>query len=127
MPSVRTRAAPRASEGAVVTKAALRAAERLAITNRVLANVLGVSEATVSRMRHGGHALARGQKAFELAVLFARLYRSLDAIVGGDDAVAAAWLRNRNTVLDGEPLMLIQTVPGLVNVIQYLDARRAVV
>lgn len=115
------------SEGAVATKAALRAAERLAVTNRILGNVLGVSEATVSRMRHGRYELARGQKPFELAVLFARLYRSLDAIVGGDDAVAAAWLRNRNTVLDGEPLALIQTAPGLMNVIQYLDARRAVV
>ena len=56
-----------------------------------------------------------------------RVTHELDAIVGGDDAVAGAWLRNRNTVLDGEPIALIQTVPGLMNVIQYLDARRAVV
>ncbi len=129
MPKAKARPepAPRPSESAVVTKAVLRAAERLRVTNRVLANVIGVSEATVSRMRHGGYGLERGQKPFELAVLFARLYRSLDAIVGGDDAVAGAWLRNRNSALDGEPIALIQTVPGLMNVIQYLDARRAVV
>jgi hypothetical protein len=30
-------------------------------------------------------------------------------------------------VLNAEPIALIQTVPGLMNVIQYLDARRAVV
>jgi hypothetical protein len=126
MPSAKPRPAA-LSEGAVATKAVLRAAERLGVTSRILGNVLGVSEATVSRMRHGTYALARGQKPFELAVLFARLYRSLDAIAGGDDAVAASWLRNRNSVLDGEPLVLIQTVPGLMNVIQYLDARRAVV
>jgi len=92
-----------------------------------VATVIGVSEATVSRMRSGDYTLQCGQKPFELAVLFVRLYRSLDAIVGGDDAVAGSWLKNRNTVLDAEPLALIQTVPGLMNVIQYLDARRAVV
>jgi hypothetical protein len=31
------------------------------------------------------------------------------------------------TLLDADPIVLIQTVPGLMNVIQYLDARRAVV
>lgn len=114
-------------QAAVLTKAALRAATQLGITNKLLAAVIGVSEATVSRMRSGDYTLQRGQKPFELAVLFVRLYRSLDAIVGGDDAVAGSWLRNRNVALDGEPIVLIQTVPGLTHVIQYLDARRAVV
>jgi hypothetical protein len=62
-----------------------------------------------------------------LAVLFVRFYRSLDAIVGGNDAVAAQWIKNENSGLDGVPLVLIQTVAGLTNVIDYLDARRAVV
>ena len=97
------------------------------MTNKVLANVIGVSEATVSRMRNGSYTLQRGHKAFELAVLFTRLYRSLDAIVDGDQTVAGAWLRNRNSALTDVPLALIQTVPGLMNVIQYLDARRAIV
>ena len=114
-------------QAAVLTKAALRAATQLGITNKLLDAVIGVSEATVSRMRSGDYTLQRGQKPFELAVLFVRLYRSLDAIVGGDDAVAGSWLRNRNVALDGEPIVLIQTVPGLTHVIQYLDARRAVV
>ncbi len=116
-----------AGQAAVLTKAALRAATQLGMTNKALATVIGVSEATVSRMRSGDYLLQRGQKPFELAVLFVRLYHSLDAIVGGDDAVAGAWLKNRNTALNAEPVALIQTVPGLMNVIQYLDARRAVV
>jgi transcriptional regulator with XRE-family HTH domain len=117
---------PAASDAAVLTKATLRAASRLGLTGKVLARMLGVSPATVSRMQSGKY-LEPGSKAFELAVLFVRLYRSLDAIVGGDDAVAAAWLQNHNTVLDGEPLALIQTVSGLGNAIAYLDARRAIV
>ena len=56
-----------------------------------------------------------------------RLFRSLDAITGGDETVARAWLRNRNDALGGVPVSLIETVPGLVNVVGYLDARRALV
>ena len=115
------------SEVAVLTKAALRAAEHLGMTNKSLATVIGLSEATVSRMRSGDYTLQRGQKSFELAILFVRFYRSLDAIVGGDQEVARAWLKNPNTALDTEPLTLIQTVSGLMNVLHYLDARRAIV
>lgn len=127
MPVSKRHPAAKPESAVVVTKAALRAASQLDMTNKAFATVVGLSEATVSRMRAGEYLLRPGQKAFELALLFIRLYRSLDAIVGGDDAVASAWLRNRNTLLDDEPLALIQTVPGLMNVIQYLDARRALV
>ncbi len=127
MAPTRSRPVSAPDKAAVLTKATLRAAGQLGLTNKALATVIGVSEATVSRMRSGDYMLQPGQKPFELAVLFVRLYRSLDAIVGGDDAVAGSWLKNRNTALDVEPLTLIQTVPGLMNVIQYLDARRAVV
>src|SRR5262245_40413465 len=118
---------PVSSDAAVVAKAAVRAADRLAISNRALARIMGVSEASISRLRRGEFPLDRNQKPFELAVLFIRLYRSLDAVVGGDDAVAKAWLVNKNSVLNASPIELIQTVSGLANVIQYLDARRAVV
>ena len=121
------RPAPAVSDSAVVTKATLRAADRLGVTNRVLAKVIGVSESSVSRMRKGSYPLAPGQKPFELALMFVRLYRSLDAVVGGDDAVAGKWLANANTALEGTPVELIQSVSGLTNVIQYLDARRAVI
>jgi len=114
-------------ESKVLTKATIRAAERLDIKGNALAQIIGLSEPTVSRMRGETFLLERGQKAFELAALFVRLYRSLDAIVVGDDAVARAWLRNNNLGLGGVPLDLIQTVSGLTNVIQYLDARRAIV
>ena len=120
-------AEPAVSEAAVLTKAALRAAERLAVNNRTLAAIVGVSEPSVSRMKKGDYALAPGQKAFELGVLFVRLYRSLDAIVSGDDEVARRWLRNPNVAPGKVPIDMIQTVAGLTDVIRYLDARRALV
>lgn len=114
------------TEGAVLTKATIRAADKLDVSQKMLASIIGVSESVVSRMRNGAFALERNSgKSFELAALFIRLYRSLDAIVGGDEAVAKAWLKNQNTALQSRPIDLIQKVRGLLDVIQYLDARRA--
>lgn len=118
---------PTPEQGPTVTKATLRAAERLGLSNKTVAGIVGLSEATISRMGSGRYTLAPNDKPFELSLLLVRLYRSLDAIAGGDDAVARAWLRNDNSALGGPPLTLVQTIQGLVNVIGYLDARRAVV
>lgn len=122
-PALSPKASP--DEAAVVTRAAVKAADRLGLRSTVLARIVGLSEPTVSRMRKGEYRVERGSKAFELAVLFVRFYRSLDAIVGGDDKVAADWIRNDNTALNAKPLDMIQTVRGLVNAIEYLDSRRA--
>jgi len=118
---------PAISEGAVVTKAALRAAGLLGISNKVLARIVGLSEASVSRMGAGAYTLTPGEKPFELAMLFVRFYRAVDAIVHGDDEVARAWLASPNLALGGTPLALIQSVPGLVHAVAYLDARRALI
>jgi hypothetical protein len=118
---------PAPDEAATVAKALLRAAERLGLSNRALGRIVGLSEASVSRMGKGAYVLKRDDKAFELGLLFIRLFRSLDAIVGGDEAVARAWLRSDNAALGGKPLKLIETVPGLANVLAYLDSRRALV
>ena len=125
-PAPSRRAQP-AAEAAVVTKAVLRAAERLAISNRALATVLGLSEATISRMGSQAYQLDTQGQPYELAVLFLRLYRSLDALVDGDITVARAWLRNDNTALGAAPISQIESVAGLVNVVAYLDGRRALV
>ena len=76
-------------------------------------------------MGTGAYQVEPGSKPFELAVLFLRLFRSLDAIVGGDTAVAQAWLQNDNTALKATPVTLIESVAGLVSVVAYLDDRRA--
>ncbi len=127
MPVASAHRAARPEPGRILTKAVIRAAERLNLKGRVLAAVLGVSETTLSRMKRGDFILETDTKPFELGVLFVRLFRSLDAIVGGDEAVARAWLDNPNVALDGRPIEKIRTVAGLVDVIAYLDARRALV
>ena len=112
-------------DGAIVSKAAIRAAERLGISQRDLGAIIGLSESSVSRMKTGDFPLDRDPKAFELSLLFVRLYRSLDAIVGGDRDAAASWLRSHNTALETRPIEAVQSITGLMNVIAYLDSRRA--
>jgi len=117
----RTRSRPDAA--AVLAKAALAAAERLGLRNRQLSAIIGSSEASVSRLR-SGRGLEPTSKEGELALLFLRLYRSLDALVGGDDAKARNWLHAANDHLGDVPADRIRTVEGLVDVVQYLDAMR---
>lgn len=115
------------SASGVVAKAALKAARLLAITNRELAEILGVSESAVSRAANGVRPLTSSPKTYEIATLFVRLYRSLDAITGGDDTVSAKWLRLPNAALGRTPLEAIKSIAGLTTTLAYLDARRSVV
>ena len=117
--------APAPVRGAVVTKAVVKAAEHLGLSARVLGRVIGVSEPTVSRMKGGTYSLDEGSKPYELAVLVVRVFRSLDAIAGGDPATVRGWMASRNIALGDTPLNKINSVSGLVDVISYLDARRA--
>lgn len=117
--------APAAEADAVLTRAVLRAARLLGVPQSDLAAILGVSPATLSRYASGRKRLEPGSKAWEMAALFVRLFRSLDAIVGSDDAAARAWLRGDNAALGGVPLELVRQVAGLVRTVDYLDAARA--
>jgi hypothetical protein len=107
----------------VLAKATMAAARRLGLTNRDLAIVLGASEASVSRLVRD-RAPRTGSAETSLALLFVRLFRSLDAITGGDEAKARAWFTAFNRHLSGIPAERIRTTEGLVNVVQYLDAIR---
>ncbi len=109
--------------GPVLAKATLSAAARLGLRNRALGEIIGASEASISRLR-SGRGLDPKRKEGELALLFLRLFRSLDALVGGDDDKARAWLHAQNDHIGGIPAERIRTVEGLIDVVQYLDAMR---
>jgi len=124
MPRLHLLAHPPGPEPApVLAKAAMNAATRLGLRNKQLAEIIGTSEASISRLR-GGRGLDPERKEGELALLFLRLYRSLDALVGGDDAKARDWMHAANDHIGGIPADRIRTVEGLVDVVQYLDAMR---
>ena len=108
---------------AVLTKAILAAARLLGLRNRELAGVLGASDASVSRLS-GGRLIEPQSKEGELALLLLRMFRSLDALMGGDEGKARSWLRAENSHIGAVPAQRIRSVEGLVEVVQYLDAMR---
>ena len=111
--------------GVVLGKATARAAALLGLNGAALAKVLGASEATVSRVLRGERPLAPHTKEGELAALLVRLFRSLDALVGNNEAARLAWMRSHNDALNGTPAQLILKAEGLVQAVAYLDAMRA--
>jgi transcriptional regulator with XRE-family HTH domain len=112
------------SAAAVLSKAVIRAARLLGLTQRDVATALGISEATTSRLFAGKYLLSpEHAKEWELALLLVRLFRSLDALWGHEDS-ARLWLASDNTALGGRPRDLLRTVEGMVRVVAYLDAAR---
>lgn len=111
---------------AVLGKAVVRAADRLEISHALLAKILGVSPATITRLYGGGYLLDPRRKEWELALLFVRVFRSLDAIVGNQQT-ARQWLDSHNLSLGSRPIDLLPIAEGLVRVVHYLDASRGLV
>ncbi len=109
--------------GGVVAKAFVRAGKALALGQQDLAEIVGVSAASLSRIA-AGRALRPESKEFELALLFLRVYRSIDALVGGREEKCARWFHAENDHLRGVPAELVKSVTGLVHVAEYLDAMR---
>lgn len=110
---------------AVLTKATLRSAGLLGLTNSVLAKAVGLSEASISRMSSGAKAFEVGSKPAELAALVIRVYRSLDALVGNSEEHRRLWMTSYNRALNAIPKEAIQSAEGLVRVVTYLDGARA--
>jgi len=111
-------------QSSVLTKAVTRAAGLLGLTQRQVAETLGLSGPTASRLFTGKYRLSPTRaKEWELAILFVRLFRSLDAL-WGHEGTARAWLEGYNTALGAAPLDLIKSAAGLVRVVDYLDHAR---
>lgn len=110
----------------VLSKAVARAADRLNISRALLARILGVSAPTVTRLYSGEYKLDERRKEWEFALLFVRVFRSLDSIVG-DEHTARKWLTSENRGLNARPIDLMRQTEGLVRVVHYLDASRGLV
>src|SRR5512144_1206727 len=116
---------PAVDAGAVLAKATVRSAALLGLNGATLAKVLGASEATVSRIGRGERPLRPQSKEGELGALLVRLFRSLDALVGNDEARRLAWMRSYNDALNGTPAELVLKAQGLVLTVAYVDGMRA--
>jgi transcriptional regulator with XRE-family HTH domain len=124
MEAAPAQAAPAAQEAAVLSRAVVRAARLLGLSQRAVAETLGISEATASRLFSGKYLLSRERaKEWELALLLVRLFRSLDALWGREET-ARTWLTSENLALGSAPAGLLRSIEGLVRVVNYLDNAR---
>ena len=115
---------PIATPAPTLSKAVVRAAVILGLSQATLAEVLGISRATASRLTSGAYRLDPARrKEWELGLLFVRMFRSLDAVAGHGEA-ARTWLGGPNLALGEAPIDAIVTAEGLVRVVQYLDQAR---
>lgn len=108
---------------AVLAKAVLRAADQLGLKQTELARALGVHRTAISRLKQSA-SLDPGSKTGELALLLIRVARSLSALTGGDAEWMRHFMRAPNRLSGGVPAQQIETIQGLVTVLQLVDALR---
>ena len=107
------------SAAGVLASALVKAGKELGLTQSELGSIVGRDRTALSR-----GALEPGTKSGELALLLIRAYRALFVLVGGDPPQMKHWMHTHNHHVGGVPAELVRSVPGLMRVVEYLDAIR---
>ena len=109
---------------AALTKAVVRAAKFLELSQQEFSTITKMSLPQTSRLWNGGYELNPSKAhEWELAILFFRIYRSLHTITG-NNSDCVKWLRGYNHAFSMSPIERMQSLEGLVRVVGYLDAHR---
>ncbi len=103
----------------VLSRALLAAGRELGLTQADLGRVVGRDRTALSRK-----AIEPDTKSGELALLLIRAYRALFVLVGGEPRQMKHWMHTHNHHVGGVPAELVRSVPGLMRVVEYLDAIR---
>lgn len=109
----------------VLNKAVKNAAIYLRLSQSELSKIIGSSTPQLSRLfNNDATCIKENTKEWECAVLFIRVFRSLEAIIGEDPKQLNEWLYSFNHYFGEAPIEKLKTVQGLIEVVQYLDAMR---
>lgn len=109
---------PELEKKAVLAKALVNAGKSLGLTQDEIGDVIGRDRSSFSR------GIDPETKAGELALMLIRCYRSLYAMVGGDEETMQHWMQTSNQYFNDAPANQIKKIAGLINVVEYLDAIR---
>ena len=105
----------------LVAEACLRAAAEAGLSKEELGAIVGRHRTSLERS-----GLPPESKEGQLGLLFLRVMRSLDALMGSDLELMRYWLEQPNRHLGEQaPRQLLASVEGLARVAAYLDAMRA--
>ena len=116
---------PKPDRATALSAAIVRIAEFWSLSNAKLGVILGISAPTVSRLKRGTTELDPASKSFEAGQFLLRLFRSLDALLGSDDAAVKSWLATPNLDLGAKPIDKLDTMRGLIELCDYVDFYRA--
>jgi hypothetical protein len=96
----------------VLNKSVHKAACYLALTEEELSQIVGLP------------CIHQNTKEWECALLFLRLVRSLEMIIGDDPQQLREWLYHHNHHLGNKPIEMIKSFSGLNDVVIYLYIMR---
>lgn len=111
--------APQADARETLTKAFLNAGKALGFNQDDLGEIVGRDRTSINR-----NGIDPDSKVGELALHLIRVYRSLFALVGGQQDDLRHWMRTENRHVGGVPAERVKSVAGLIHVVEYLDAIR---
>lgn len=106
---------------AVLGKSVLRAAKLLSLSQSQLAIVLDMDVEAITQLQNQPE-LDPNSKQGKLALLLIRLYQALHALTGGDQAAMKIFLTSENRVTSGIPIHQIETMSGLISVLNFVEA-----
>ncbi|MFT5340735.1 MAG: hypothetical protein ACI9IO_002499 [Cyanobium sp.] len=110
-----------AADAHLIAEACLRAADEVGLSKEELGAIVGRHRTSLERS-----GLPPQSKEGQLGLLFLRVMRSLDALMGSDPELMRYWLEQPNHHLGEQPpSQLLASVEGLARVAAYLDAMRA--
>ena len=108
------------SDARLVADACLKAAAELGFSKEELGEIVGRHRTSLERS-----GLEPSSKEGQLGLLFLRVVRSLDALMGADVELMRNWIEQPNAHLAGQcPRILLFSVEGLGRLAAYLDALR---
>ncbi|MEN8274734.1 helix-turn-helix domain-containing protein [Acinetobacter seifertii] len=105
----------------VLAKAFLNTAVQLGLKQTQLAAVIGVHRSTIGRLKTNPE-LDPATKQGELALLLVRVYHAVYVLSGGDLEWIHYFMNSYNKVTKGIPIEQIQSISGLVTVLNFVDA-----
>lgn len=111
-------------EELVLSKALCNLVKFYSLSGKDLSKIIGISEPSASRLSQGKKLISPHTKEGEMALLVLRIYRSLNALVGNNHEKAKLWLNSQNKYFKNKPIEEMKTIPGLIAVLNYLDAMR---
>ena len=107
----------------VLAKAVLNAAKQLDLKQTQLAGILGVHRTFISRLKRNPELDPASQQG-ELAILLIRIFKALYVLADGDVAYICHFMNTPNRVTGGIPVQQMESISGLLNVLNFVEAIR---